>query len=255
MIEIYSYNLNGIRSAINKGFFDWFKGVMPDIICLQEVRATPDQFNSSFFNDLGYYCIWYPAKKSGYSGTAMISKKKPINYRLGIGEKKFDEEGRVITAFFDNYTLLCVYVPSGTTGDIRQSFKMEFLSCFYDYVKNLIKSEKHLIISGDFNICHKPIDINNPEKHENVSGFLPEEREWFDNFVNLGLIDTFRVFNKEPNNYTWWSYRQKAREKNLGWRIDYHLINENSLNNLVDAKIINTTYHSDHVPIYVKMNF
>lgn len=254
MITIFSYNVNGIRAAIKKGFFDWFKDTQPDILCVQELKATPDQFDSNIFESLGYICIWNPAEKKGYSGVAILTKKKPERLSLGLKNPAFDIEGRVIRADFKNFTLICVYVPSGTMGDERQSVKMAFLKEFYNYTKSILNENVNLIISGDFNICHKPIDINHPEKHENVSGFLPEEREWFDNFVALGLIDTFRVFNKEPNQYSWWSYRQNAREKNLGWRIDYHLINEKLLPYLVDAKIHNYTYHSDHVPVSVKLN-
>ncbi|MCX7953763.1 MAG: exodeoxyribonuclease III [Bacteroidales bacterium] len=254
MITIFSYNVNGIRAALKKGLFEWVKATQPDILCMQEIKATPDQFESNIFEELGYNCIWNSADKKGYSGVALLTKQKPQTFSLGVKNPAFDVEGRVIRADYKNFILICVYVPSGTMGDERQSVKMAFLNEFYEFVANILKENRNVVISGDFNICHKPIDINFPEKHENVSGFLPEEREWFDKFINLGLIDTFRVFNKEPNNYSWWSYRQNARAKNLGWRIDYHLINEKLLPYLVDAKIHNDLYHSDHVPVSVKLN-
>ena len=197
------------------------------------------------------YCQWW--KKKGYSGTAIFTKCKPDHVEYGLGIEKYDNEGRLIRADFGDVTLICSYFPSGTTGDIRQAFKMEYLADFTHYISTLRKTRPHLIITGDFNICHKPIDINNPKKHETVSGFLPEERAWFDEFIAQGFVDTFRVFCDEPNRYSWWSYRAGARPKNLGWRIDYFLVTENLRNKLIDAAILEQVVHSDHCPVTLKI--
>lgn len=252
-MNIYSYNINGIRAAINKGLISWLKTESCDLICFQELKAEISQFNPADFTDIGYNPIWNSALRKGYSGVAILSKAKPTNYNIGIGVKKFDDEGRVITAFFDNFVQVAVYVPSGSMGDERQDFKMEFLSEFYNYISKLLKNNKNVIISGDFNICHKPIDINNPDKHIDVSGFLPEERNWLDKFLELGLIDSFRIFNHEAEQYSWWSYRQNSRMKNLGWRIDYNFVSENLKPKINNAKILQSIFHSDHCPVVVQL--
>jgi exodeoxyribonuclease-3 len=254
-MNLYSYNLNGIRAALNKGLIAWIKEKNPDLICFQELKATPEQFNVSEFEALGYHCLWNPADKKGYSGVGVLSKIKPVHYSFGINNPIFDIEGRVIRTDYDEYTHICVYVPSGSMGDMRQEVKISFLDAFYKYVKKLLEDKPNLIISGDFNICHKPIDINHPERHEDVSGFLPEEREWLDSFVNLGLIDSFRLYNQEPNQYSWWSYRQQARMKNLGWRIDYHFVSKALEKKLVHAFIHSDVVHSDHCPVEVQLKF
>ncbi|PIV61145.1 MAG: exodeoxyribonuclease III, partial [Bacteroidetes bacterium CG02_land_8_20_14_3_00_31_25] len=223
------------------------------IICFQELKATTAQFEVNKFIDLGYFPIWNSAIRKGYSGTALLSMQKPDFISTGIGIAKFDEEGRVIRADFGEFTQISVYVPSGSMGDIRQDFKMEFLNAFYNYIKELLKVKNNLIVSGDFNICHKPIDINNPSQHNDVSGFLPEEREWLDKFIDLGLIDSFRVFNTQSEQYSWWSYRQNSRNKNLGWRIDYNFVSESLKNKLKTAAIFRNVIHSDHCPVMVEI--
>ena len=254
MIKIYSYNVNGIRSALNKGFYNWLKEENPDLICIQELKATPEQVDIKIFEQLNYITLWNAAQRKGYSGVAVLTKLKPKHTTFGMNDNTFDIEGRIIINEFNNFTHICVYVPSGSMGDIRQKFKMNFLYKFYDFTKDFLQKHPNLIISGDFNICHKPIDINHPEKHENVSGFLPEEREWMDKFIELGFIDSFRKFNKEPNQYSWWSYRQRAREKNLGWRIDYHFVSKNLENIITNASIHQNVFHSDHCPVSVELN-
>lgn len=254
-VNLVSYNVNGIRAVIAKGFLDWLKEGNHDIVCLQEIKATPDQFDVTAFTDLGYNCYWHPAQKRGYSGTAILSKMEPNHTAHGISVPLFDDEGRVIRADYGDVTLLCVYFPSGTTGDIRQAIKMEFLDTITNYVEELRKERPKLILAGDFNICHKPIDINNPQKHEKVSGFLPEERAWFDRFVELGWTDTFRVFCQDPGRYSWWSYRSRAKPKNLGWRIDYFMVTDNLKAQLKGADILDAISFSDHCPITLNLDF
>ncbi|NCO53945.1 MAG: exodeoxyribonuclease III, partial [Bacteroidetes bacterium] len=232
---------------------NWIYESKCDIICFQELKATTAQFEVNKFIDLGYFPIWNSAIRKGYSGTALLSMQKPDFISTGIGIAKFDEEGRVIRADFGEFTQISVYVPSGSMGDIRQDFKMEFLNAFYNYIKELLKVKNNLIVSGDFNICHKPIDINNPSQHNDVSGFLPEEREWLDKFIDLGLIDSFRVFNTQSEQYSWWSYRQNSRNKNLGWRIDYNFVSESLKNKLKTAAIFRNVIHSDHCPVMVEI--
>ncbi|QQS52643.1 MAG: exodeoxyribonuclease III [Bacteroidota bacterium] len=250
-MRILSYNVNGIRAALNKDFATWLKSESPDILCLQETKAQDAQIDTPLFEHLGYHSIVHSAEKKGYSGLAILSKTKPDKVVKGMGTKRFDSEGRVLRADFGDFTLINVYIPSGTTGDIRQDFKMEFLEAFYQFIQNLKQEWPKLLICGDYNICHKPIDINHPERHKTSSGFLPEEREWFDRFIALGFIDTFREFNSLPQQYSWWSYRANSREKNLGWRIDYHLISEALKEQLKSASILPHVEHSDHCPVEV----
>lgn len=253
-MKIISYNLNGIRSALSKGLLDWLAKENPDVFCVQETKAQPDQFDRISFNSIGYNNILLnSAKKRGYSGTGLFSKTKPDFYSGGIGNDFFDAEGRVIRADFGDLTLICVYIPSGTSGDERQTLKMEFLNLFTDYLMNLRKERPNLIICGDYNICHQAIDISHPERHKKDSGFLPEEREWFDQFISLGFVDTFREFNKEPGQYSWWSFRADSRAKNIGWRIDYFIVTESLRNRLKSAKIISEAVHSDHCPVFLEI--
>ncbi|GHT62959.1 exodeoxyribonuclease [Bacteroidia bacterium] len=253
-MKIVSFNLNGIRSAINKGLFEWLGQESPDIFCVQETKAQPEQIDSVTLQSLGYESqIVHSAVKKGYSGVAIFSKQKPDYYAIGMGWPDYDYEGRVIRADFGDITLVCVYIPSGTTGEVRQAIKMQFLEAFTEYLLELRKTRPNLVICGDYNICHKPIDINHPERHNNVSGFLPEEREWFDRFIDLGFVDSFREFNQEPNQYSWWSFRAGSRSRNLGWRIDYHIVTESLKSRLTSAAIFQQAEFSDHAPVMVEV--
>lgn len=253
--KLISYNVNGIRAALNKDLAGWLKQESPDILCLQEIKANADQFDVTIFEKLGYHCFWHSAEKKGYSGVAILSKEKPHIIKHGIDIPKFDSEGRYIRADFGDITLINSYFPSGTTGDVRQEFKMKFLYDMLKHLTELKKTRPNLIVSGDYNICHKPIDINHPKLHEDVSGFLPEEREWFDKYIGSGFVDTFREFNKEPNQYSWWSYRAGSRQRNMGWRIDYHIISKSLQNKLKNASILQHVAHSDHCPVVVEIDF
>lgn len=253
--KVISYNVNGIRAAISKGFLEWIKAASPDVLCLQEIKATPDQIPLLEFEELGYHHYWHPAQKKGYSGVAILSKDKPDKVTFGCGIKVYDDEGRVIRADFGDVSVLSLYHPSGSSGDERQAFKMKWLDDFTLFANDLRRKRPKLILSGDYNICHKAIDIHNPVSNANSSGFLPEEREWFDRFVALGYVDTFREFNDEPHQYSWWSYRANARAKNLGWRIDYNMVTENLRSKLKRAVILPEAKHSDHCPVVVELDF
>ena len=253
-MKIISYNVNGIRAAMKKGFADWVNAHNPDIICLQEIKAMEDQIDVDVFNKMGYNNFWFSAKKRGYSGVAILTKKNPSNVVYGTGITSMDDEGRNIRVDFQNFSIMSLYLPSGTNLG-RLDFKFNYMDRLYDYISNLKNSFPNLIISGDYNICHKSIDIHDPVRNKNVSGFLPEEREWLDNFINLGFKDSFRLFNKEPNNYSWWSYRANARSNNKGWRIDYNLVSESLVKNLEDSFILPNAFHSDHCPIGLKLKF
>ena len=253
-MKIYTYNVNGIRSAINKGLLEWIETTSPDILCLQELKSNKDQADLSLLEKSGYNIFWYSAEKKGYSGVAIISKIKPSHVEYGCGNKSYDSEGRILRLDLKEFSLMNVYIPSGSSGEERQAFKMTFLDFFTKYISEINKNHRKLIISGDFNICHKPIDIHNPISNKNSSGFLPEERQWLSDFFDLGFIDTFRYFNKEAHHYSWWSFRFNARAKNLGWRIDYNVASTGMEKYLKSAVIFPEVIHSDHCPVMLEIS-
>lgn len=254
MKRIISYNVNGIRAAIKKGFLEWLTAVDADIICLQETKAQPEQIPIFEFEALGYRSYWFSAQKKGYSGVAILTKETPVHVEYGMGIKKYDDEGRFIRADYKDFSVVSAYHPSGSSGDERQAFKMEWLDDYQKYIDELKKTKPNLILSGDYNICHKPIDIHDPVRNAKSSGFLPEEREWIDGFIESGFIDTFRHFNEDPHHYSWWSYRANARAKNLGWRIDYHMASMPMQDKLKRALILPDAHHSDHCPILLEID-
>ena len=252
-MKIISYNLNGIRAAISKGFLDWLQQANPDVICLQEIKANEDQIPTQEITNAGYpYQYYFSAQKKGYSGVAILSKIKPNNVDFGNGIDHMDFEGRTIRADFDNLSVMSLYLPSGTNID-RLDHKFKFMDEFFSYITDLKTKIPNLIIGGDYNICHQPIDIHDPIRNKNVSGFLPNERMWLDGFIKSGFIDSFRHFNNQPHQYTWWSYRAGARNNNKGWRIDYLLASQSLQSKLKRAIILPEAKHSDHCPILIEL--
>ena len=253
-MKIISYNVNGIRAAMKKGFVNWLESYNPDIICLQEIKATKEQIQTEVFDSLGYKNFWFSAKKKGYSGVAILTKKNPNNVVYGTGISSMDDEGRNIRADFDQFSIMSLYLPSGTNIQ-RLEYKFNYMREFQNYINELGISYPNLVISGDYNICHKPIDIHDPVRNKNVSGFLPEERKWLDNFINSGFEDSFRLFNQGAHNYSWWSYRANARSNNKGWRIDYNLVSKSLVCKLKDSFILPGAFHSDHCPVGIQLKF
>lgn len=254
-MKIISYNVNGIRAASTKNFFGWLQATDADMVCLQEVKALPEQITEiiALIEQLGYHHYWFPAQKKGYSGVAILTKIKPRQVVFGCGEAWIDQEGRILRADFEDFSLMSLYMPSGSSGDERQVKKYAFMQFFDTYIEELKKYLPNLIISGDYNICHTSIDIHNPKSNANSSGFLPEEREWMQLFLENGFIDAFRHFNKAPHHYTWWSYRAGSRGKNLGWRIDYHLVTKPMESRLRNVRILPDAIHSDNCPVLLEI--
>ncbi len=254
MAKIISYNVNGIRAAINKGFLDFLKEKDLDIVCIQETKAMKEQVALSLIEELGYHHNWHSAEKKGYSGVAIFSKNAPDKVVIGCGIEKYDREGRIIRADFGDVTILNCYFPSGTSGDERQAFKYDYLDDFFKWVKKLKKTRKQLIIMGDYNIAHTEMDIHNPKSNKNNSGFLPEEREWMTKWFESGFTDAYRHLNPEKVEYSWWSYRANARANNKGWRIDYHSVTDNLVDKLIKCHHLKDAVHSDHCGVYLEID-
>lgn len=254
-MKLLSWNVNGIRAVHKKGFLDWLQNENPDILCLQETKAHPEQLTDELLNVNGYKSYFSSSiVKKGYSGVAIYSKQEPINVEHGFGIKKFDDEGRIVIAEYKEFVLMNIYYPNGKASDERLKYKMDFYDAFLTYSNKLVKKGKKLVICGDVNTAHKEIDIARPKENENVSGFLKIERDWMDKFIGDGYVDTFRVFNQEPDQYTWWDLVTRARERNVGWRIDYFFISENFKKNLANAVILPDVMGSDHCPIGIEIN-
>lgn len=253
-MKILSYNVNGIRAALNKGFLDWLKAANPDVLCLQEIKALEEQVDTAVFEELGYQHYWFSAQRKGYSGVAILVKKEPKKIVYGSGIDHMDFEGRILRVDFDELSVMSLYLPSGTNTD-RLEYKFRFMDEFQEYINELKQSYPNLVICGDYNICHEAIDIHDPIRNKNVSGFLPEERAWLDGFIKSGFVDSFRYLNPEPHNYSWWSYRANARNNNKGWRIDYALVSAPLREHISRAFILPEAKHSDHCPVGVELTF
>lgn len=252
-MKIISYNVNGIRAAINKGFIAWLQAANSEVVCIQETKAHKEQLDLSLFEKAGYkYHYWFSAQKKGYSSVAILSKTEPNHIAYGTGIESMDFEGRNLRVDFNDFSIMSLYLPSGT-NDARLEFKLNYMAEFQEYVNTLKKDIPNIIICGDYNICHTEIDIHNPKQNKNTSGFLPVEREWLGKFIESGFVDSFRYLNKEPHNYTWWSYRANARNNNKGWRIDYHMVSEPMKDRIKRAYILPEAKHSDHCPIVVEI--
>jgi len=255
-MRLISYNVNGIRAAIKKGFIEWLQTDPADIICLQETKATQDDVDMSAIRALGFEDHWFSASsKKGYSGVAILTKIKPDKVICGNGHAQSDDEGRVIQMHFGKLLLINAYFPSGTSGDERQAFKMEWLNELLPWINKIKKKQDGVILCGDYNIAHKEIDIHDPKGNKNTTGFLPEERAWMDDFFASGWVDSFREIHQEPHRYSWWSQRfPSVRLNNKGWRIDYINITEGLKNKIKDAEIYPDVKHSDHCPVYLELS-
>jgi len=239
---------------MKKGFIDWLNIARPDILCLQETKAMKEQVDVTLIEKQGYHHYWFSAEKKGYSGVAIFSKKNPVNISYGSGIGHMDFEGRILRLDFEKLSVMSLYLPSGTNIN-RLDYKFKFMDEFRVYIDNLKLEFPNLIICGDYNICHQAIDIHDPVRNKTISGFLPEERDWLNRFINSGFIDSFRFLNPEPNQYTWWSYRANARKNNKGWRIDYALVSESLKKNISKSFILSEAYHSDHCPVGLELTF
>ena len=251
-MKILSYNVNGIRAALNKGFATWLKATQADVICLQETKALEEQVDTQFLSELGYHHYWFSAQKKGYSGVAIFTKHKPQHVAYGSGIDHMDHEGRILRVDFEAFSVMSLYLPSGTNPD-RLSYKFKFMDEFREYVDQLKQEHPNIIICGDYNICHQAIDIHDPIRNKTVSGFLPEERAWLDQFLKSGFIDSFRHLNPEPHHYSWWSYRANARNNNKGWRIDYALVSEPLQSSIHKSYLLPQAKHSDHCPVGIEL--
>ena len=255
-IKAYSWNVNGLRAVYRKGFLEWFASVSPDILCVQETKAHPEQLPAELAQPPGYHAYFASAtSRKGYSGVALYTKQPPVEvgYNFGIPIPEFDEEGRTIVADFGHFVLLNIYFPNGRSSEERLRYKMLFYDAFLKFVTSLKASGKNVVLCGDVNTAHKEIDIARPKENAKTSGFLPEEREWMDSLVGHGFVDTFRMFNAEPGNYTWWDLVSRARERNVGWRIDYFFVSEAFKGRVKDAFILPDVMGSDHCPVGVEL--
>jgi len=253
-IILLSWNVNGIRAVYKKGFVDWFQSVKPDILCVQETKAWEEQLSDDLKNIDGYHSYFCQGERKGYSGTAIYTKEKPINITREIGIKKFDNEGRILAAEYDSFILFNIYFPNGKAKAERLKYKMDFYDAFLKHVNNLKKKDKKIVICGDVNTAHKEIDLSRPKENSKISGFLPEERDWIDKLLEHGFIDTFRLFSDKPEQYTWWDMITRARERNVGWRIDYFFISDNLKKQIKDAFILPDVMGSDHCPVGIKLS-
>jgi exodeoxyribonuclease-3 len=252
-MKLVSWNVNGIRACVKKGFLTYLEEENPDILCIQESKALPTDLEDHVLTPRGYHTMWHSAQKKGYSGVALFSKKKPKLALHGIGVDRFDSEGRVVMAEYDNFVIFGVYFPNGQMGPERLQYKLDFYDAFFKVTNDMVKEGKNVIICGDYNTAHKEIDLARPKENEENSGFLPIEREWMDRIETWGYVDTFRQFNTQPEQYTWWTYRAGARQRNIGWRIDYFWVNKAFMPFVESAFIQPHIHGSDHCPVGITL--
>jgi exodeoxyribonuclease-3 len=252
-MTLLSWNVNGLRAVYKKNFIEWFLQARPDILAIQETKSQEDQLPDDLKNVEGYTSYFSSAERKGYSGVLLYTRQKPLTVRTGFGINKFDAEGRILIADYGSFILYNIYFPNGKASRERLEYKMAFYDAFLDVADKQKKAGKSLIICGDVNTAHKEIDLARPKENETVSGFLPEERAWIDKFISHGYIDTFRMFEKEGGHYSWWDYKTRARERNIGWRIDYFFISEDLKNQINSAFILTEVMGSDHCPIGIKI--
>lgn len=254
MTKIVSYNVNGIRSAVRKGLLDWIDANDFDIVCLQETKAGEDSVPSLMLQSMGYKHFWHSATRKGYSGVAILSQQEPLKVFPGFGLEKFDQEGRVLRADFPDWTLINVYFPNGGSGEARQKFKMRFLDSFLAWIQNLREARPNLVVVGDYNIAHQRIDLNDPHRNKNTSGYKPEERQWMSDWLESGMIDAFRQLHPTDVSYTWWRVTQAARESNKGWRLDYQCVSDPIADKIVAVEHLHDVFHSDHCPVLMEID-
>lgn len=248
-MKILSWNVNGIRAMQKKGFLDWFAKESPDILCIQETKAHPSQLEASLLHPSGYQVYWSSAERKGYSGVATFTKQKPKDVKMGFGVKRFDSEGRILLTEYPEFTLLNIYFPNGKASPERLQYKLDFYEETLKFTEKLKKNGQKVIICGDYNTAHKAIDLKRPKENETISGFLPIERAWLDRWVERGQVDIFREFCPLPDHYTWWDFKTRARDRNVGWRIDYLFVTKDLVPNVKDAGILQDVLGSDHCPV------
>ncbi len=253
IVKIYSWNVNGIRAVHKKGFVEWLEKDHPDILCIQETKAQPDQLPEKLISLGNYKSYFNSAHRKGYSGVGIYTLKEPMKIDNGMGIEKFDIEGRVQIADYEDFVLFNIYFPNGKMSEERLKYKLDFYDAFLDYINHLRDEGRNIVVCGDVNTAHKEIDLARPQENSNISGFLPVERAWMDKFLENGYVDTFRMFNNDPDQYTWWSYRTRARTRNVGWRLDYFFVNEEFKNNIKASYILSDVMGSDHCPIGIEI--
>ncbi len=253
-MKLFSWNVNGVRAIEKKGFLDWMSSELPDVLCIQETKAKFEQLPDTLQNIDGYYSYWHSADKLGYSGVATFCRQEPLHVQYGLGIDKYDQEGRVLITEFENFLLYNIYFPNGQKDEFRLQYKLDFYNDLLAILDDQVESGNNVVVTGDWNTAHKPIDLANPKANENYSGFLPVERAQLDEYVEHGYVDSFRLFHDEPNRYSWWTYRHGARERNIGWRIDYFFTNQEFANQITNADIHENVMGSDHCPVSLELS-
>ena len=253
-MKLFSWNVNGVRAIEKKGFLDWMSSELPDVLCIQEPKAKFEELPDTLQNIDGYYSYWHSADKLGYSGVATFCREEPLHVQYGLGIEKYDQEGRVLITEFENFLLYNIYFPNGQKDEFRLQYKLDFYNDLLVILNDQVESGNNVIVAGDWNTAHKPIDLANPKANGNYSGFLPVERAQLDEYVEHGYVDSFRLFHDEPNRYSWWTYRHGARERNIGWRIDYFFTNQEFANQITNADIHENVMGSDHCPVSLELS-